>query len=889
MVYYGDDISWSLAGIHDYIIVQPEHTDTASHGFKLYKENLYAYVSIGEAEKGQSCYAAISKKWTIGENKAWNSNIIDIGSAEYHTFLFENVIDPLIKRGFKHFFWDTLDSYQLIAKTPKEKERMQQGLATLIKIFHQRYPDSKLILNRGFEVIDEVHDMVEAVVIESLFWGISGDKLAYSKISEEDRKWLTGQIKKLKSYTLPIIVVDYLPFSEKKKIEKAIASIEEIGAIPYIGDRHLMHFGYSSKNAVKREVLLLYDDTEFDGTNDDKVYSTAFHQLSVPLEYMGYIPILKPITKWRLRSEDRERYAGAVVWLTGTYTIKHPKQFTKQIESLYGSDIKLLMLESIESEVHKAIFALLKIRAQEFQTKQIGKLIYDKSYMGFEIDPFTPSDTLLYHCKKSKPLCQIQYEKKQSILAAITPWGGYAFSGTIMANIKKQDLWIANPFKLLRDTLRLSNIPVPDVTTENGRRLLFSHIDGDGIMNRAEWNPELFSGEVLYEKIFSHYVIPISVSIIEGETAPYGLYPKLSPQLEQISKKIFALPNIEAATHTYTHPFYWGKIINGNLDPHYRLKVKNYNFSVAREIYGSLKYINTKLEPKRKKSRMLFWSGDCLPLESTLSYIYQNNFLQINGGDTMITSSDPWLSLVAPLGIKRGNYYQIFTGAQNENVYTNDWLGPFWGFKKVIQTFKLTNTPRRLKPIDIYYHLYSGSKRASLKALYAVHDWAISQEVMPIYTSEYIPKVMDYYAVSMARDSNRWMVRGTRSLKTLRVPKDYYVDFNTSVGIVGEKVYLKSRYVHLGIDEYQYLQLNKYEGEFSYLVDANGKVESYKRDNNQTKITLHAHVPLQMRIHLKKKCSINVQPPADIKSVKDNIISFIYSNQKDANVTIVCH
>jgi hypothetical protein len=95
--------------------------------------------------------------------------------------------------------------------------------------------------------------------------------------------------------------------------------------------------------------------------------------------------------------------------------------------------------------------------------------------------------------------------------------------------------------------------------------------------------------------------------------------------------------------------------------------------------------------------------------------------------------------------------------------------------------------------------------------------------------------------------------------------------------------------VHLDTGEYQYLQLNKHGGEFSYLVDANGKVESYKRGNNQTEITLRAHVPLQMRIRLKKKCSINVQPPADIKSVKDSIISFTYSNQKDANVTIVCY
>ena len=52
----------------------------------------------------------------------------------------------------------------------------------------------------------------------------------------------------------------------------------------------------------------------------------------------------------------------------------------------------------------------------------------------------------------------------------------------------------------------------------------------------------------------------------------------------------------------------------------------------------------------------------------------------------------------------------------NENVYTNDWTGPFYGFRDVIDTFRMTGEPRRLKPINLYYHTYSASKVAALKA-----------------------------------------------------------------------------------------------------------------------------------------------------------------------------
>jgi len=164
-------------------------------------------------------------------------------------------------------------------------------------------------------------------------------------------------------------------------------------------------------------------------------------------------------------------------------------------------------------------------------------------------------------------------------------------------------------------------------------------------------------------------------------------------------------------------------------------------------------------------------------------------------------NSSPWLSLIAPLGIKRGDYYQIFAGQQNENVYTNGWQGPFWGFRRVIQTFKLTDKPRRFKPMDIYFHFYSGSKRASINALREVFDWATAQDSIPIYTTSYIPKAMDFFYISIAKEREgereSYYIAGVRDLKSLRVEKDSFVDVKASKGVVGFNRYLKSRYIHL--------------------------------------------------------------------------------------------
>jgi hypothetical protein len=330
-------------------------------------------------------------------------------------------------------------------------------------------------------------------------------------------------------------------------------------------------------------------------------------------------------------------------------------------------------------------------------------------------------------------------------------------------------------------------------------------------------------------------------------------------------------------------------IHDGNLDAKYRLKVKDYKFSVDRELRGSLDYINDRLEPKGKKTRLIFWSGDCLPREQVLAYVYKNDFLQINGGDTIITNSDPWLSLVAPLGIRRGSYYQIFTGAQNENVYTNDWHGPYWGFKKVIQTFQLTDSPRRLKPVDVYYHFYTGSKRASLKALETVYDWVTKQESTPIYTSSYIPIAMDYFDISLARDGGDWLVRGTRSLKTLRIPASLYPDYSRSEGVVGDRKYLEGRYLHLDTREEQRFRLGKNPVETARLEDANAIVTAYSEEKESRKISLVSQVALKLRVRVPQGCSWQTEPKADEVSRKGDIVSINYHTRKDANVTLSCN
>jgi len=884
IVYYGENISYPMVGIHDYIIVEPNNIDTARHGFKLYSEKMYAYVSIGEIDIHDPAYKKMDKKLIAGKNIAWKSKVLDLTNPKYKEFLFREMIEPQIKKGFKNFFFDTLDSYQLVAKTDKARKKSQKALIDIIHSFHQRYPHAKLILNRGFEIIESVHKDITAMLFESYYQGLGGKNLAYKSVSDNDREWLDLQLRKVTKYPVDIICVDYLPLKKMPtEANKLVAKLKKRGFVPYVATKELNIYGYSSKNPLKREILTLINNKDI-----NRVNQSAHLYGALPLEYMGYIQKLYNLDKQALPTmAQMQRYGGVVIWLRNNY--KEPAKLIDWIKELQEYNIKVVFASSFSID-NIALLKPLNIFNKEdtSDAKHSYHIQIQDPMMGFEITPSLNDNPYMLSVKNAKILYKVANEQNQSsTLAAITPWGGYAIEKAFMTEISQDNLWTIDPFKFFAAALRLKKIPVPDVTTENGKRILFSHIDGDGIVNRVEWDPRRFSGETIYSDILTQYKIPISVSVIGAEINENGLFPKLSAELFKIVKKIFALKNVEPATHTFTHPYFWNKIINGDLDEKYRLKPKGYKFSLDYEIKGMLDEINTQLITKEKfpKATTVFWSGDCIPPANILAYTYKKSILNINGGDTTITNLHPWLSNIAPLGVERGGYYQIYTGQQNENIYTNEWLGPFWGFKKVVQTFKLTDTPRRFKPIDIYYHLYSGSKRASLNALKYVYNWALRQNVNPIFTSEYIPKVMDYYEISVAEDTNSYLFEGVKNLKTLRLEQNRDIQLNEN--IAGYSSSETHSYLHIA--DKSRLFLNKKHKETqnrAYLVEANGKILNLQRTNNNFHIELKSHVNLELKLYIPKKYSLKIEPKGAKISHKKGIYTIKYKTDKRATIDV---
>nr|WP_295937717.1 bifunctional glycoside hydrolase 114/ polysaccharide deacetylase family protein [uncultured Acidovorax sp.] len=859
-LHYGSAAPMDELRVFDIVVVEPDHGHDPVR-MRGRGTELYAYVSVAEVQSSRPYYPRIPEHWKLARNGAWNSEVIDQTPAEWPDFFAREVVQPLWQRGYRGFFLDTLDSYRLADKY--DELGQQAGLVRVVETLHAQFPGIQLILNRGFEVVPRVKDKIRMVAAESLFRGWNAQAGRYEDVRPADREWLSGQLRTIRERDgLPILVIDYVPPHDRALTRQTAADIAALGFTPWVSDAKLETNGIGSIEPVPRRVLVVYNGAETPSIN----YSLAHRFLQMPLNYLGYVVEFADIRDGAPPAVAADRYAGVVTWFTGYVPENRMVPLARWLQARLEERMPLLVLGDFGFTLTPALSERLGIASARPRGQQT--IVQYSPLLGFEAapEPLNGHRFTRIGASPQEPLIEVQDERGDKLIGgALTSWGGFLSNPFVTSEVPGTEFshWVADPFQLLTRALRLGPMPVPDTTTENGRRLLFAHIDGDGFASRAELPGSPLAADAMRVEIIEKYRIPHAVSVIEAETAPHGLYPELSPQLEEIARKLFALPHVEIASHTYSHPFLWDTsvrhgVFGDKTEAAESLALPGYTMDLRREIVGSSDYINQRLAPTGKRVKILLWSGDTAPNAEALKITEGAGLLNMNGGDTSVSHNVPTLTEVGPLGITKDGYLQVYAPITNENIYTNLWKGPFYGYQRVLQTFAMTESPRRIKPVDIYYHTYSASKKAGLAALHKVYGWAREQALHPVFPSEYIHKVRDWHSMAIAREGQGWRIRGDGSLRTLRLPSAMGApDLTASKGVAGWHEAPEGRYVHLTGGSAT-LRTSSAADTAPALYEANARLDGWTRRVNGTGIdfALRGHAPLEFSLLHAENCQV---------------------------------
>ncbi len=858
-LHYGADAPLEELKAFDIIVVEPDHGFDPKRYRKPYSE-LYAYIAIGEVQPSRAYAAAIPAKRLLTTNTDWGSKVIDLSWPELPAFVADVIVSPLWEKGYRGFFLDTLDSYRLASGV--DEAAQQKGLVAVIETLHRRFPGIRLILNRGFEIVPAVRDKISMVAAESLFRGWNAAARRYVEVPASDREWLLGQLRRVRDeFGVPVLAIDYLPPQARGQMRETAERIRALGIEPWVTDGQIGTVGIGRREIVPRRMLMLYDGSP----GGLLIEHPALRFAAMPIQHMGYTIDFRDLNKPLPAGSLAARYAGIVIWASAP--VARGRQVADWLQQQIDQGMKVAIFSSFPFAAEGRLASRLGLRSVAVSGTP-GRLTVasQDAMMGFEAPPQPDRrnlTTLQLADEQGRSLLKLADARGQTFdAAALTRWGGYVLDPYAVVGLPgtEQSRWIVDPFAFMQQALALPDLPLPDTTTENGRRLMFIHIDGDGYPSRAELPGTPLAGEALLTQVLQRYRLPTTMSVIEGEVAPDGLYPALSAEMEAIARRTFALPYIEIASHSFSHPFDWSRAElaapKKKDDESYHLEIPGYQMNLEREIVGSVDYIRKNLVPPGKPVRIMLWSGDAAPQAQALRIAENAGLLNMNGGNTVITRSFPSLTAVSPLGYAIDGIFQTFAPVMNENVYTNLWRGPFYGFERVIETFQMTDFPRRLKPIDIYYHTYSASKQASLKALHKVYDWSLAQSPNLIHASDFIRKALDFETIVLAREDGGWRVRGNGELRTLRAPPTMgYPDRPASKGVAGYVAGNEGNYIHLAGGD-TFLRFAATRTGAVHLTDANARVSDWQSLGAGLRFSLKGYQAIEFSLANASRCSV---------------------------------
>lgn len=608
---------------------------------------------------------------------------------------------------------------------------------------------------------------------------------------------------------------------------------------------------------MERTVLAL-----FDSTYEETPAHTMFHMnAEMPLNHLGYIVRYHDMRQGLPEPAALDGVVAIATMLT--YDFADADAWFRWLETTGQKVPRFIVLGEFGGPLTAAgrrglnrILGRIGLEltdsyvASTVTSRIVGK---DASLVGYEtdVDP-VPFEHHVVRRRGDAARVALEYETDQhrgpvrSVVAATGPGGGYVASGFFLhysARIESKR-WIVDPFEFFRRALDVRPFPVPDTTTVSGRRLYFSHVDGDGwnnltLVDRYR-DPPTYSSQVMMRELIEPYPdLPVSVGFVmsDGDDV-LGR----GEQARAIARQIFALPQVEVASHTHTHPFFWGFfenyrratelrqmereqkpeetglvprlrdllglgpspqqrarqrfVANGNNLPRAYLRDE---FDVGREVGEALRGAEA-LAPEGKKIALYLWSGDTRPFEAAIDATRAAGVRNMNGGDTRFDAQFPSVAYVAPLSRVAGDARQIYSVNTNENNYTGLWTERFYGQQDVVETFRRTGEPVRLRGMNVYYHTYSAERPGALKALRSVLDWVREQPVIPIRASSYAAIGDGFFSTRIEQvDEGEWIVSGRDGLNTVRFDglAGFEADIAASDGVIGSSRHAGSLYVAL--------------------------------------------------------------------------------------------
>lgn len=797
----------------DQIVIQPSQVLPHEKTALLNLDSLiFAYVSFGEIARNSEDMDRIKTKWSIGVNPAWNSLVMDMNDPGWHEYLLEQHFDRLWRAGYRAFFLDTVDSYMLVTSEGKIREEQEKGLVALLAEIKRRFPGCKLILNRGFEVLDRASQYADGMVAESLFHGFDPVTGKHAPTKGENREWLIQQLRRAQDeFKVPVTVLDYVEPGDWIEAEKTARKIAELGFMPWVANGDLTWLGHGRLRLAPRKLLAIVS-----GTPSQQMDQDLFKHAAMPLEYLGLALDYWYVDQLPLPIEPLVgRYAGIITWLNEDSQGRY-ESVCARLQSEVDAGVPVVFMGYLPAGV--ACRSVINYQGELHPTTHTLQLGNVNERLGRpSTAPVVGSGTPDIRITGGKDAWLTLSDGVNLFHpVAVGAWGGYALHPHVMSETASgRHEWLLDPFSFFKAALRLPMQPVFDLTTENGRRLGIIEVRGDRLFAKDAHGVEVIDRlQAWIEK----RTTPVTLGVIEAEVT--------SESQRSRVQQLAAMPQVRLASHTYSHPFYWG-IFEGKTDAdqqpyRYSVFMEGYAAEMTRETAGTIEFLKSMAPDS---PLLLIWSGDGKPGGAALAAAEQGALPHYGGGGLSWQSGSLSLADLSPT--LRPTYWgtQVLTPLIGEPLFAQLWYGEALNFGKISEWNQELDLARRLRASSISFHADAMLHANGAELLDQLADEQHKKNVLSVWVDEYAQRARAFQTASIARDLNGdWLIFGD-ALRTVRLSASAMIP-QISADVVGYSDRDTDRYIHLARN-HAVLKPSGDKASNLRLIDASAPVKSW--------------------------------------------------------------
>lgn len=542
---------------------------------------------------------------------------IETADPQWIPWAVEALVDPAAKKGFDGFV------LSLGAETASASRDTLPALAATLR---QRYPDKSILLDFHSGLGIEAVHVADGFLALGVYTREGRDGgVDWTPIADVQR--LTRRMRTVQMQGMRVFAVDYAAEGDRDAAKEAAQRLTASGALPFITTPALSGVNLGPLQEISRRVLVLHGwDEKHTGQAAPAASTTATARfLAKTLEWLGcelhfrtargsdFLPqqhdfsavVLDP---GLVLSNEQQRSLAA--WLPSLRAQKIPLLLTGMPFTDETARQQALQHLGLGGSARLAP-RLVKTNVASIDSRLMahGTRVQSRA-LGF-LDLTAPVDAQIVLALRGEDALGGEHRFDQAFLA---PWGAACLDSAFATSGAQVDLpaflsaWLHN------------DAPVPDTTTRDGRRVFYSHIDSAGFSTPSTLPGFPLCAEVMRDRILDRYLLPVTVSVCEADLRCWlpGQQAWDAQQLEHTARSIFEMPQVQAASNSFSRPGRW--TASTDISAKLNERASTTRRDMQREIAGSMSYIHRRLLPLGKEVSLMLWPANAAPTAEALRF-----------------------------------------------------------------------------------------------------------------------------------------------------------------------------------------------------------------------------------------------------------------------------